>query len=65
MLALLRANCQLPQRCCVLAAACSEADAQGRGIVNFGQVLLWYSVYMLGSSRERRSAQEQQQQQQQ
>jgi hypothetical protein len=49
----------------VLAAACSEADAQGRGIVNFGQVLVWYSVYMLGSSRERCSAQEQEQQQQQ
>jgi hypothetical protein len=39
-----------------LVAACSEADAQGRGIVNFGQVLVWYSVHMLGSSWERRSS---------
>jgi hypothetical protein len=48
-------------RLCVLLACCSEADAQGRGIVNFGQVVVWYSVYMLGSSRERHSAQHQQQ----
>jgi hypothetical protein len=37
-------------------AVCSEADAQGRGIVNFGQVLVWYSVYMLGSSCARSSS---------
>eukprot|EP00882_Tetradesmus_deserticola_P020765 GHRQ01022437.1.p2 GENE.GHRQ01022437.1~~GHRQ01022437.1.p2 ORF type:complete len:149 (+),score=67.56 GHRQ01022437.1:80-526(+) len=43
-------------------AAFSEADAQGRGIVNFGQVLVWHSVYMLGSSRQRQCAQQQQQQ---
>lgn len=32
-------------------AAFSEADAAGRGIVNFGQVLVWYSSYLAASSR--------------
>ncbi|WIA28801.1 hypothetical protein OEZ86_011331 [Tetradesmus obliquus] len=40
-------------------AAFSKADAPGRGIVNFGQVLVWYSIYMLGSSLAHGSVQQQ------
>lgn len=44
---------------CVVFAVCSKADAPGRGIVNFGQVLVWYSIYMLGSSLAHGSVQQQ------
>jgi hypothetical protein len=37
-------------------AACSAADTTSRGIVNFGQTLVWYSSYLLATSKQRRAS---------
>lgn len=44
--------CPRPCRCC----CCSAADTTGRGIVNFGQTLVWYSSYLLATSKQRRAS---------
>lgn len=36
--------------------AFSLADTTGRGIVNFGQVLVWYASYLLATSKRRRAS---------
>lgn len=36
--------------------AFSAADTTGRGIVNFGQTLVWYSAYLLATSKQRRAS---------
>jgi hypothetical protein len=40
----------------VYIAACSAADTTGRGIVNFGQTLVWYSSYLIVTSKQRRAS---------
>lgn len=43
--------------CCLLIhCTCSLADTTGRGIVNFGQVLVWYASYLLATSKRRRAS---------
>jgi hypothetical protein len=44
---------------CAMAAmslACSAADTTGRGIVNFGQTLVWFSAYLLATSKQRQAS---------
>jgi hypothetical protein len=44
---------------CVGVADCvirSAADTTGRGIVNFGQTLVWYAAYLLATSKQRQAS---------
>jgi hypothetical protein len=40
----------------LFAFPCSAADTSGRGIVNFGQTLVWYSAYLLATSKQRQAS---------
>jgi hypothetical protein len=47
------------QPTCIASCApgcCSAADTTGRGIVNFGQTLVWYSAYLLATSKQRQAS---------
>lgn len=37
-------------------ATCSAADTTGRGIVNFGQTLVWYTGYLLSTRKQRQAS---------
>jgi hypothetical protein len=39
--------------CCLCCCRCSFADSANRGIVNFGQTLVWYAAHLLACAKHR------------
>lgn len=40
----------------VLICPCSAADTTSRGIVNFGQTLVWYAGHLLSTRKQRQAS---------